>query len=70
VLGAPAGRINTLAFETAREARIRVLVDPDYWNALGPVPEEFEGYKVSVEPRGVAMPGVLSADGSGPLQRT
>jgi hypothetical protein len=56
-LAAPAGRINTLAYKTDRESVIRVLVDPDYWYSLGPMPAVFEGYKVTVERRGDARGG-------------
>ena len=53
---APPGCVNTLAFTDADGPLIRVLVDPGFWPLVGPVPTEFEGYRVSVEVRGESYP--------------
>jgi len=49
---APRGVVNTLAVNDGNGPLIRVFVDPEYWFKLAPIPETFEGYRVSVEPRG------------------
>jgi hypothetical protein len=49
---APPGMVNTLAFFDEAGPLIRVLVDRSMWDRLPPVPEVFEGYRVSVEPKG------------------
>jgi hypothetical protein len=47
--------INTLAFSDANGPLIRVLVDPSFWGRIGYVPPEFEGFRVSVEPKGASQ---------------
>ncbi len=51
-LAAPSGSVNTIGQHTAGSDIIRVLVDPEYWYALGPVPSRYEGFDVRVERRG------------------
>jgi hypothetical protein len=48
---APAGAVNTIAQTLVSPQHIRVLVDPMYWQSIGEVPQEFEGYPVAVEQR-------------------
>lgn len=49
---APAGAVNTLAFEDNEGPLIRVFVDAAHWYRLGAVPDVFEGFRVSVELKG------------------
>jgi hypothetical protein len=53
-IAAPPGCVNTLAFSDENGPLIRVLVDQSIWGRFGPLPSEFEGYRVSVEIRGAA----------------
>lgn len=45
------GTVNTMAYFDASGPFIRLLVDASYWRAVGPVPRQFEGYRVVAERR-------------------
>jgi hypothetical protein len=49
---APPGMVNTLAFYDDAGPLIRVLVDQSIWGLLPPMPDVFEGYRVSIEVKG------------------
>jgi hypothetical protein len=51
---APPGCVNTVPFSDADGPLIRVLVDRSVWGRIGPLPAEYEGYRVAVELRGEA----------------
>lgn len=53
---APAGAVNTVAQTHAPNCFIRVLIDPMYWYAVNDVPDEFQGYPVTVEKREPSAP--------------
>jgi hypothetical protein len=53
---APVGAVNTVAQTQAQHHYIRVLIDPMYWYAVTDVPDEFEGFPVTVEKREPSTP--------------
>jgi hypothetical protein len=58
---APRGAVNTIAQIRGRRPYIRVMIDPMYWQAVGDVPESFEGFPVTVEKREPAQAEVFLA---------
>lgn len=48
---APAGAVNTIAQARAASPFIRVMVDPMYWQSVGQVPDNYEGFPVTIEKR-------------------
>ena len=55
-LSAPYGTVNAVAQSRSSPQYIRVLIEPMYWHAIGDVPQEFEGYPVTVERKESAHP--------------
>jgi hypothetical protein len=49
---APPGTVNTLAFEDNAGPLIRVFIEPSHWGRISPLPDRFEGFRVSVELKG------------------
>lgn len=56
---APAGAVNTIAQTRAAHPFIRVMIDPMYWQAVSDVPNEYEGFPVTVEKREPAKAGAF-----------
>ena len=55
LLEAPKGSLNVAVFEDRDGSYIRVLVAPEFYWQIFPVPESFESYRVSLEKRGQAF---------------
>lgn len=57
---APPGAVSTIAQTRATHPFIRVMIDPMYWQTVGEVPDEYEGFSVSVERREPAKAGAFT----------